>query len=278
MSNCRAVAWLAAAATIFCVGSVYGGPMDELSIYDVQYTADPTGDSPYNGQTHSVIGGIVTHIWQGFNNRVYLQDPNHPTWGAIVVKDGEDGELSNAVNIGDMIRLDNIYIDEFRGTTFLQYRRSSAPDVSFSIISTGEPVPAPLPLTAADIVNPADHTVTEPYESMVVTLEDVVVGRMDLGKADDNYELLQGSVIAWATDYMNVDAGALYDPRIESGAFLDRITGIVEQYTNAEDSWDYYQLNTRSAGDIIPEPVTAMLIAAGAALMLTARRRRLPRA
>ena len=274
MSNFGTV--VLAAATVLSAGSVYAVPMDELTIYDVQYTTDPTGDSPYNGQIHSVIGGIVTHVWQDFNDRVYLQDPNHPTWGAIVVKDGEGGELSNAVNVGDMIRLDNIYIDEFRGTTFLQYGRSFAPNVSFSIVSTGEPVPAPLPLTAANIVNPADHAGTEPYESMVVTLEDVVVGQMDLGKADDNYELLQGSVIAWATDYMNVDAGALYDPRIETGAFLERITGIVEQYTKPADDWDYYQLNTRSAGDIIPEPATALLIVAGAAVGYAVRRRRRP--
>ena len=33
---------------------------DDLSIYDVQYTTDPSGDSPYNLETHNVLGGIVT--------------------------------------------------------------------------------------------------------------------------------------------------------------------------------------------------------------------------
>ena len=242
----------------------------ELSIYDVQYTTDPSGASPYNGGIHDVTGGVVSHIWHGFNDRVYLRDPAHPTWGAIVVKDGEGGELANNVNVGDWVSFDNIYIDEFRGTTFLQYRRVQAPDVAFTIDNTGLNVPDPTPLTVADLAYPPNHAATEPYESMAVTLENVTVGAMDLGKASDNYELWQGSDVAWGTDYMNIDAGGPYDPRIVPGAFLESITGIVEQYTY--DSWDYYQLCTRFAADIVPEPGTLALLAAG--LVLVAGRRR----
>jgi hypothetical protein len=239
---------------------------DELSIYDVQYTADPAGASPYDGQIHNVTGGIVTHVWHGWNDRVYLYDPAHPTWGSIVVKDAEGGELSNNVSIGDWVSLDNIYIEEYRGTTFLQYRRSYAPNVSFTVDSSGNPTPAPALLTAADLIVPPNHLLTEPYESMLVMLEDVTVGQMDLGKASDNYELLQGTDIAWAADYMNIDAGGPYHPSIHTGAALEHITGIVEQYTNLTDGWDYYQLLTRSSGDIVvPEPASLLLVVIGLA-------------
>jgi len=236
----------------------------ELSVYEVQYTTDPAGASPYNGQIHNVTGGIVTHVWQGFNDRVYLYDPAHPTWGSIVVKDGEGGELSNNVSVGDWVSFDNIYIDEFYSTTFLQYRRTQAPDVSFTIESSGNPLPSPVALTVADVAVPPDHPTTEPYESMLVMLENVIVGQMDLGKAGDNYELLQNNDIAWAADYMNIDAGGPYHPSIHTGAALASITGIVEQYTNLDTGWDYYQVLTRSSADIVvPEPAGLLLALAG---------------
>jgi hypothetical protein len=239
---------------------------DELSIHDIQYTTDPSGDSAHDGQIHDVIGGIVTHIWSGFNDRVYLRDPAHPTWGAIMVKDRE-GVLVDAVEIGDWLSFDQIMIQEFRGTTTLQYDTASAPDVTFTVESSGHTVPAPTLLTAADLRVPVDHAASEPYESMVVALEDATVGTMDLGKADDNYELIQGGDIAWGADYMNVDAGGPYHAWIYTGAELASITGLVEQYTRLSEGWDYYQLLTRSSADIVPEPGGLWLLLCAAAML-----------
>ncbi len=221
-----------------------------LSIAEIQYTTDPNGDSPYADQIVDVVGGVVTHVWQGFNDRVYLRDPGQSTWGAIVVKDGQGGALSNNVSVGDWISFENIFVEEYRGTTFLQYRTSYSPNVSFTVESSGNTVPAPKLLDPADLVYPPNHGLTEPYESMLVTLQNVVVGQMDLGKADDNYEVTRSGTIAWATDYMNTDAGGPYDPRIHTDALLPRITGIVEQYTKSSAGWDYYQVCTRSADDL----------------------------
>ena len=273
MKNSRLVRGLIGLITAGYGGAMAAGGIADLSIYEIQSNTTDGDISIYNGEIRNVTGGVVTHIWQGFNDRVYLRDPAHPTFGAIVVKDGEGGALAGNVNVGDWISFDNIYIDEFRGTTFLQYRTSSAPDVSFTIESTGNPLPPPVVLTAADLAYPPNHPVTEPYESMIVTLENVVVGLMDLGKAGDNYELIQGSNIAWAADYMNVDAGAPYDPRVMTGAEFSSITGIVEQYTRLSDEWDYYQLVTRSAADIVPEPATLSLLAVGLALVTRRRQR-----
>lgn len=233
----------------------------ELSIYDIQSNTTNGDATIYHGQIHNVVGGIVTHIWHGFNDRVYLYDPAHSTWNAIVVKDGEGGELANHVQLGDWVRFDNIYIEEFRGTTFLQYRRAQAPNVAFQVVSQGHPLAVPVVLTAADLRVPVNHAASEPYESMLVRLDGVTVGQKGLGKAGDNYELWQGNDAAWGTDYMNIDAGGPYDPRIVPGAFLQSISGIVEQYTHPSQGWDYYQLCTRFAADIVvPEPGTAVLL------------------
>jgi len=233
----------------------------ELSIYDIQYTTDPLGASEYDGQIHDCLGGVVTHVWDGSKDRVYLHDPAHSQWGAIVVKDWE-AELLGQVNVGDWVRFDNILIEEFRGTTFLQFSRALAPDVAVTVVSTGNTVPDPTILPVADLGVPANHAQSEPYESMVVTFEDVVVGQRDLGHAADNYELLQGGSVAWGSDYMNVDAGAPYHPLIQPGAALVSITGVVEQYTDSGSS-DYYQLLTRSSADIVPEPAGLALLVVG---------------
>ncbi|MFH1745831.1 MAG: hypothetical protein ABIG44_02185 [Planctomycetota bacterium] len=242
--------------------TVSGGVVhaDGLTIYDVQYTIDPSGDSDFNGQIHSVTGGIVTKIFQGSRPRVYLQNPEYATWGAIVVKDWEGGELANNVHVGDWVRLSNVLVEEYRGGTHLQYNRDWAPDVAFSIDSSDNDLPTPAALTAADLAVPVDHAASEPYESMLARLENVTVGTLGWGKAEDNYELTQGDDVAWGTDYMNIDAGGPYDPHIYFGAYLDSITGIVEQYTKPEDGWDYFQLCTRDADDIVPEPGTAVLL------------------
>jgi len=133
-------------------------------------------------------------------------------------------------------------------------------------------VPDPLALPAADLAAPVydpvgdtwfveDHD-SEPYEGMLVTLMDIDVGVLGLGKAQDNYELLQGDDVGWAADFMNWDAEGLYHPYIYAGARLERISGIVEQYVGTDDAgtqWDYYQLFTRTTADIVPEVATLSL-------------------
>jgi len=253
-----------------CAGVGYA---DDLSIHNVQYTTDPSGDSPYNLETHNVFGGVVTHIWFGGKPRVYLQDPDHPTWGGIMVKDWtEHHDLASTVSIGDRVDLSTVYIEEASDrNTVLQFGTPWEPGSTFNVVSSGNPVPDPIALTAADIPIPVDHASSEPYESMAVILEEVEVGLLGQGRKGDNYQLLQGSDIAWATDYQNADAGGPYHDYIYSGAQLDSITGIVEQGFQETPAWDYYQLVTRSSDDIVPEPASLVLLVAATAL--TRRRR-----
>jgi len=254
----------------------------DLSIYEVQHNTTDGDASVYNGQIQSVLGGIVTHTWHGFQDRIYLQDPNQADgWGAIVVKDSTPTrELYSSVSVGDWVTLSEVYVEEYRGTTFLQYKTVTDgggnvlnPNLGFEVTSVGNPVPASVVLTAAELVVPVDHAASEPWESVIVTLEDVVIGQKDLGKAADNYQLLQGSDVAWGTDYLNLEAGGLYHPYIQTGVHLESITGIVEQYTKLSDGWDYYQVMTRCTADIVvPEPGTLALVAVGLVVLRRSRR------
>ncbi|MBU0717143.1 MAG: PEP-CTERM sorting domain-containing protein [Planctomycetes bacterium] len=151
------------------------------------------------------------------------------------------------------------------------------PNLGFTIDSTGNVVPDPVVLTAADLAapveNPADYWLvadraSEPYESMLVTLENVTVGQVGgLGKADDNYELWQGTDLAWGTDYFSApDYDPFYHPGIVEGTELESVTGLVEQYLRSGSgyAWDYYQICTRGAYDVVvPEPGTLALLLLG---------------
>jgi len=246
---------------------VSDGFAEVLSIYEIQYTTDPGGDSPHAGSIVSCTGGIVTHVFFGRRPRIFIQDPQHATWGAIQVKDWTTGGLlAHAVQPGDWLTLDNVLVEEFKGTTFLQYDPRPdglSPDASYTIESTGNVLPDPLVLTADAIGVPADHAASEPYEAMLLQVRDVTVTELGLGKAGDNYALADATGVCWASDYMNWDNYGDYHERIELGRRYQSITGLLEQYTS--DPWDYYQLLTRGTDDIvIPEPLAVVFLAAGA--------------
>ncbi len=127
---------------------------ESTSIYEIQYTTDPDGDSPLNGELiDECSGGIVTCVFPGSRTRIVVQDTNYPDgWGAIEVKDiDEMGYLDN-ISIGDDVRIFNATVEEYRGTTFLQMIYWDDPEVV--VISSGNPVPEPLVVDVNEIAAP----------------------------------------------------------------------------------------------------------------------------
>ena len=117
---------------------------DPLSIYELQYTTNPTGESEYVDQVVDCSGGIVILKFAGFRPRVILYDPAHPdAWGGIQVKDWSTTlDLFDHVELGDWISLTNVTVEEFRGTTFLQWYTTEDP--GFTIVSQGHAIPDPI--------------------------------------------------------------------------------------------------------------------------------------
>ena len=234
-----------------------------LSIYDIQFTTDPDGASPCNGQIVDCRGGIIVKIFDRTVPRLLVQDPNHPQgWGAIQVKDrynitsGFSGLL-----IGDRIELKNVEVEDYRGTTFLQLYTWHSPQIT--VLSRDHPLPEPLLIEPNQIAAPrqdaygnffvADHA-AEKYESMLIRIENVNVTQMDLGKALDNYQLQrpgEPDMICWAADYINADKSYYddYCPPVEIGKKFCVLEGMLEQYTNLSDGFDYYQLLTTAIDD-----------------------------
>lgn len=239
-----------------------------LSIFEIQYTDDPNGVSPLDGNIVNCLGGIVTHIRSGGRPRLFLQDPNESAgWGAIQVK-GWSNDAFDHVVIGDWVALTNVMVEDFKGTTLLQYQ--SEYDSSFTIVSTSNPLPRPLVVTVDEIAAPVedfdawavlDHR-AEKYEAMLIKIISVSVKDLGFGKAYDNYLLSSNAdpnLTCWVSDYLNTDKqkGLIYHPVVEIGRQFCGVAGILEQYTGVSEGiyYDYYQLLTRHSEDFIIDQI-----------------------
>ena len=243
------------------LGSVQMLRADELSIYEIQYTTDPNGASPLDGDIVDCLGGIVTHKPPTGRPRLTIQNPDYQiSWGAIQVKDLFSTGVFADVNVGDWVSFANVLVEESKGTTFLQYMEENEAD--FTVVSTANPLPEPLTVAINEIAAPiegldswlvANHDAEE-YESMLIKVIDVNVEGLGYGKGYDNYILQSNpdpNFTCWASDYMNDDTAGIYHPYVEIGRHFCGVVGVLEQYTAERDGidYDYYQLLTTSTPD-----------------------------
>jgi hypothetical protein len=219
------------------------GQAPAYNIYQLQVSS-PALDwrSPHQGEIVRCTGGIVTHK---FRQRIVLQDPSLGSeWAAIEVRGYP--VYPTGVAVGDQVDFDNVYVDEYRGVTTLQYYSAS----SHVVNSSGQPLPAPLPLSDWTLRYPADPAATEKYASMLVALNGPLsIVALDLGPHLDNYSILGpfGHVV-WGSDYANTEIESTY--YVSLGACYARIVGIVQRYVY--EGWDYYQLLPREIDDYTP--------------------------
>ena len=142
------------------------------------------------------------------------------------------------MNVGDWVELQQVFVEEYRGTTFLQYldKNTDGSRPMLTVVSHGHSLPRPLVvdvneikapeyLSAADAWLVADHR-AERFESMLLQIRGCGRGQQGLGKAQDNYELQSfrepndTGAVCWASDYAELRIGpkpTLYLAGIESG-------------------------------------------------------------
>ncbi len=243
------------------LGSVGLVQASALSIYEIQYTTDANGTSGQHGNLVDCVGGIVIHKSSSARTKLTLYDPANPDgWGGIMAKDRYGVGAFADVNVGDWVSFTNVEVEDFKGTTFLQYKSENDPN--FTIVNTNNPLPKPLAVTVDEIAAPvegldawlvADHN-AEKYEAMLIKVIDVYVKDTGYGKAYDNYILESNAdpnLACWASDYMNEDRDGIYHPYIEIGQNFCGVAGVLEQYTAEKYGiyYDYYQLLTTSTED-----------------------------
>jgi hypothetical protein len=156
----------------------------------------------------------------------------------------------------------NVLVEEYRGTTYLQFMSENNPGLS--IISKDNPLPKPLVVSVDEIAAPvegidswavANHN-AEKYEGMLIKVVNVSVKDIGYGKAYDNYMLGSNNdpnSVCWASDYMNYDIDGIYHPFIGVGNNFCGVTGFLEQYIGESDGiyYDYYQLLTTKTDDFL---------------------------
>lgn len=134
---------------------------EELSIYEIQYTEDPSGNSPYVSDT-VVTYGIVTGVFQQY--RFFMEEYPGGAWHGIYVFRG--GNSQPNVNVGDSVRVVAV-VDEYYGLTEL----NASADVgvgSVTVLSSGHPLPGPTVLPTGEVSQ-------EMYEGVFIQVEQAVV-------------------------------------------------------------------------------------------------------
>jgi FlgD Ig-like domain len=200
------------------------------TIYDIQYTTnagpDGTYPSPLDGQEVTVTG-IVTGTNYNDDLKFYLSDPEGGAWHGIYIYDYTVGPV-----LGDEVEVTGT-VTEYNGLTELGY-------CSITILSSGNPVPAPSVVSTLNLVVPEQ---AEPYEGCLVEVTNV-----EVTEAQDEFG-------QWFIDdgsgECQVDDGFFYLDTvtppivITTGMTWDIIRGCLDY------SWDEYGINPRFPEDLI---------------------------
>lgn len=203
------------------------------TIYDIQYTTEPGPDdyypSPLEGETVTV-NGIVTAVgFKGYNDNIFISDPEGGAWKGIYVYMTGDTTLVT----GDEIEVSAL-VTEYYGLTELT-------DVTnINLISSGNQIPDPVEITTDELAS------EEAYEGVLVELNDVVVTQ-----AQNDYG--EWYVVDTSGTPAQMDDGFFY---------LDSVTPPI--VINVNDTWamlrgvvnfsyDEYELNPRTPDDMSQE-------------------------
>lgn len=195
-----------------------------LTIHDIQYTTDPSGNSPYVGQTVTV-SGIVTagsEDWiRTLDGGFFIQDAPGP-WNGIFV-----WAPSYTVKRGDSVTVTGT-VQEYYGKTEIQAS-------NVVVHSSGHDLPPPYKVTASQIATGSSEA--ESFEGVYIIVDSVVVTDPDLGYGEWEIHDLSG--------YARVDdAGCyLYSPALNDSFIF--IRGILDY------SYGNFKLEPRTDGDIL---------------------------
>jgi hypothetical protein len=132
-----------------------------VSLYDIQYTTNPNGNSPYMNQ-YVNTGGIVTAI---YSYGYYVQNSHATKWAAINVYD-----KAHKPAVGDSITMTGQVIEYYNETEIDSVK-------SVAVVSTGNQALTPPTVVGFDSIQ------SEEYEGMLVKVKDATCLRYNIGAA-----------------------------------------------------------------------------------------------
>lgn len=147
-----------------------------VTISEIQFTSDPSGDSPYNGQTVQTTGVVTASAEDGNLGYVFIQEEGATEWGAIQLTGNP--ALAN-LKIGDLIGVQGT-VQENAGFTVL----GNIPGIE--VVDSNVAI-TPIDLDP-DYFSTAPFSDLEKYESMYVQLingsDSVYIVDPDVGFGD----------------------------------------------------------------------------------------------
>ena len=139
------------------------------TIYDIQYTDIPGPDgtypSPVEDEEVTVIGIVTGVEFSHFKDNFFIEMPDSSPWCGVYVFMAGDTTLV----AGDEVEITGTVREYYGFTEISGYDNTF---ISVTLLSSGNPVPAPLVVQTADLVEAAT---AEQYEGCLVEVNDVVV-------------------------------------------------------------------------------------------------------
>ncbi len=205
---------------------------DPLSCYDIQYTTNTDGSSPYDGQVVTVRA-IVTAIKPG--SSFYIGDATGGPWSGLYVF---HGNTSNLVMVGDDVILTGS-VTEYGSDTDPSRRLTELTSItSHQVVSQGNELPPATLLSTAQIAN--NSPATEPWEGVLVRSTDVQV--MTTMDSYGQFKIADSSNVQAMVD----DGLFTYNQLINVGDWWYMIQGIVDFHYVAG-----FKINPRDSGDMV---------------------------
>ncbi len=172
-----------------------------ITIYDIQYTTNPSGDSPLNGEV-IIVTGIVSYT--ELNGYVIADSAGGP-WSGVYVYD-----KYHRPDVGDKLHIEGL-VDEYHNLTELK-------DVTqYEVVSKSNPVPA----TIID----ANDFPTETYEGVLVSVTNVFISNQNVDGSNWQIQDSSGTCLVGQDSYR-----VLYRYIPKTGNTLDAVLGVGFQF------------------------------------------------
>lgn len=211
-----------------------------LTIFDLQFTPFPDGNSGYNNM-EVTVKGIVTTDTSDFSF-YWIQDGTDP-WSGIWVNDN----VSN-VKLGDEVQVTGTVQEQFNAT-----RITNVTEVV--VLSENNPVPEPVVLKTGDL---GSGPTAESYEGMLVRVVDVTV----TDPRPDGFPGFGEFVVDDGSGGVRVDDLGNWDGQTPSNVNPGPDTAFVEgdQFTSITGiqhfTFGNYKIEPRNESDVVPKPVS----------------------
>lgn len=194
------------------------------TIYEIQYTTEPSGDSPLKDQVITTKG-IVTAVVSG---KGYFIQEAAEAWKGIYVYDN-----TNTPTIGDEILL-KAKVVEYYNLTELKETVKDGGVENYQVLSSGNTLPEPIIIDTDDM--------NEEYEGVLVKIENAICTRDDYENNHGMWGISSSDVLATNTLFTDDNMYA-YETPLKGNKYT--VTGI------GDYSFDEYKILPRSEDDIV---------------------------